>query len=335
MQEENNREDNINQEEVQDLKMEFNGLINDNNINDWKEISKNISKYNLDIAEKFKKNVLPSIFRFYKTITEVVSTRFMESFVESIRTFHNALEQAKKNPDSLINHYNYLNKLDSFYWAWPYDIKADELKKLIEQAENEKSFDKIMISFFSKERIDDMMEDIYISLPRKHKMLFRQIRDAVNNKQYALANNGIISIIDNMPIMLLKNKGKSRRKGILEPIIDFYVNEYKASCFEFVFELKILSNNLNLLFEDYSFNEKIMLDTNKKVRRHINIHGFAYSNKKEDTIMLLNTLYAYLKNIEYINVFKNSLVVEKKSKKFVIETKDYVIKNRIRKSLSF
>ncbi len=329
------QEENINQEEIIDLKIGLDDYTNKNGRKELIEISKNISKFQLEMVEKFKKNVLPSIMSFAKMVTEITSSYFMESFVESFRNFAYLIEQANENPNSIINHYIYLDKLDSFYWAWPYEVKADELKMLIEKVEDEKSFDKIMISFFSKERIDNMMEDIYSSLPRKHKILFRQIRDAVVNKQYALANNGIISIIDNLPIKLLKNPGNPHRKGILEPIIEFYVKEYEAWCFGFAFELKILSNNLNRLFENYRFDEKIELDTNKKVRRHINLHGVAYSNKKEDTIMLLNTLYAYLKNIEYINVFENTLIFEKKSRKFIIETRDSIIKNRINKKFSF
>ncbi len=270
---------------------------------------------------------------FSEVLINAVATNYMQKFSDAFQSFIGMIEEAKNDPDSVLNFYNYQEKLDSFHWAWPFGIETAELKKLIENASCEEDFDNLMVSFFSKNRLEQMNVHIYSMLPRKHKIIFFQACDAFRDKQYALANNALFSIIDNLLGEVLNNKGIMRRKGIFDPIISFYSDTYKMNDTLFLFHLQMLSNSINLLFEDYDFDNRIKLNTSKTVRRHLSIHGIKYSNKRSDTVMLLNTLCALLDNRKYINPFKDEIKYQKKRKSFEIKCKQYVLKNRIAKAL--
>lgn len=267
------------------------------------------------------------------SVVQAATSVYTQSIKEAFADIGKIIAEARENPNSYFNFHEYQKKLDIFHWAWPYGITAEELKVLLEEANDEKEFDKLLVAFFSKERMNNMLNDICILLPRKHKGIFKQIKEAYKNRYYALINNAIISIIDNLLSDMLKNKGCVARKGILEPIVDFYGNNYALYEVDFIFELQMLSNNLNLIFADYNFDDKIVLDTNKKVRRHLAAHGFSYSNKRTDSIMLLNTLMALLDNWIYLEPFKNTLGRDKGTKKFFITSSDKVLFNRIYKKL--
>ena len=60
---------------------------------------------------------------------------------------------------------------------------------LLENATDEQEFDKLMMSFFSKKRVNQMCEHTLSLLSRKHKKIFSQIMEAYNQKQYALINH--------------------------------------------------------------------------------------------------------------------------------------------------
>ncbi len=178
-----------------------------------------------------------------------------------------------------------------------------------------------------------MCEETIKLLPRKHKMIFCQIKKAFESRHYAWSNIGLMSIIDNLLSELLCNKGCVNRKGLLVPIIEFYSDRYAIKDIPFIFYLHMLSNNIDMIFSDYNFNEKIVLDTNKKTRRHLSVHGFSYSNKRSDLIMIFNTLMALLHNQEYLIPFEGQLARDRKKKEFYIQGKTYVIENRIKKQL--
>lgn len=267
------------------------------------------------------------------SVVQAATSVYMKSIKEAFADLGKVITEARENPDSYFNFHDYQKKLDAFHWSWPYGITAAELKVLLEEANDEVEFDKLIVTFFSKERMNNMLNDIYVLLPRKHKVIFKQIKEAYKNNYYALINNATISIIDNLLSDMLKNKGCVARKGILEPIVNFYGDNYALQEVDFIFELQMISNNLNMIFTDYNFDDKILLDTNKKVRRHLVAHGFAYSNKRTDSIMLLNTLMALLDNWIYLEPFKNALGRDKGTKTFLIMSNDKVIFNRIYKML--
>ncbi len=282
--------------------------------------------------DSMKKNFL----RIAKQISEIVATDYMKPFQESFSKFAKVIEEAKENPYSYYNYHEYQGKLDTFHWAWPYRITAEELKCLVEQANDEAQFDKLISSYFTNQRLIDMFSDIENALPRKHKVLFKQIENSYKNKDYAIINNAVTSIIDNLLSVVLINKGCTTRKGILQPIIEYYSENYNYSDIGFIFELHMLSNNIDLIFNNYNFSEKVIVDSKKKARRHLATHGIMYSNRKADCIMLLNTLMALIDNLEYIKPFSGALKLDgnRGNKHFIIASKSVIIKNRISRQLN-
>ena len=80
-----------------------------------------------------------------------------------------------------------------------------------------------------------------------------------------------------------------------------------------VLEVMILSNNIDIIYEDISFTQKIVINTNKKTRRNPCQHGQAFSNRKIDTLMLLNTMYYLLFFRTELKQYKGKLAVKGKT----------------------
>lgn len=57
------------------------------------------------------------------------------------------------------------------------------------------------------------------SIPRKHKIMLKQIKIAFESKSFALANDGLMSIIDDQLSFYIYDKECQKRLGIFEPII--------------------------------------------------------------------------------------------------------------------
>ena len=125
----------------------------------------------------------------------------------------------------------------------------------------------------------------------------------------------------------------TRRCGLFRPIIKYYDRFYPDYRTKFIFELKVLSNNLNRLFGNTPSDKEDPAGTKKKVRKHTIMYELQHSNKKIDSLMLMNTLYAYLKNRKYINVFKDSIVWSEKNDRFEIQGKKFVFENRAKKKI--
>lgn len=204
----------------------------------------------------------------------------------------NSLEKAKENPDSLLNWIEYSEKLSEYIWTIPYDISSEELKSLTSVVNSEKEFDKYMLRYFDKTKLEKMFDELLSRIPYKHKTIFKQIRNSFYQKDYALANTGILSVIDELCSQFLLDKGCLKRKDILLPIVEM-INNTSDDNFE-VIPILVLNDNINTIYESVDFNKRIKIKTNKKVRRNPSQHGRYFSNRKIDTIMLLNTVYYLL-----------------------------------------
>ncbi len=304
--------------------------------NNYKGLSRTIKLYAKMITQVMPGDVLSdaekNIRKAIRQFTNILTTDYMKSFYESVDTFNTAGENAKSNPNSFYNYYEYQKRLDTYHWAWPYQITAEELKDLLEKATNEEQFDKLMVSFFNKQKMENILCDIECQLPRKQKTIFKQIENSYKNRDYAIINLALCSIIDNLLSVLLKNKGCTKRIGILTPILKYYSENYSLSEVSFLFELHMLANNLDMIFGNYDFSQKIIIDSNKKARRHLASHGVMYSNRKSDSIMLLNTLEALLDMTVYLLPFSGTLQ-NGNNKAFTITAKPWVVKNRINKTI--
>lgn len=182
-------------------------------------------------------------------------------------------------------------KIREYIWTIPYDISSEEFNELFMQVGSEKEFDKYMLKYFDRRKINKLCNEISLRVSRKHRMMFKQIKASFDSKNYALANVGMLSIIDELCSKFLYNKGKSRRIDIFLPLIEEVDNS--SDIFE-VIPIMILNENINIIYESIDFNSRITIKTNKKVRRNPSQHGQYFSNKKIDSLMLLNTIYNLL-----------------------------------------
>jgi len=235
--------------------------------------------------------------------------------------FFTALQEIYKNPESLLNYVRYEKDLDNFHWAWPFGFDSAKVKNLVESVKDEKTFDKYMVSYFADGKDTELMRSVAKQLPSNQKILFSQVCNSYNNKDYAIANNAIMSILDNLLSKYVANKGNTTRYGIFRPIVNILYGENVIFDVAFSIKIVLLSYNIDFIFENYSFEEKISIKTNKKVRRHPSVHGFRYSNQKVDTLMLMNSLYELLTVDGLLTNFHDSLEYKSKKKEFEIATK--------------
>ena len=277
----------------------------------------------VEIAKKIislKNSASNTLGLMAKTWAKIIATEFMQGFSSALGNYVLEVQKAKDNPQSYFSYMKYEEGLNAMHWAWPYEIDAIELKSLLENAYDEKEFDKLMVKFFDKQKLEKLCEEIGVQLPEKHKIMFRQSRRAYDRGDFAIANNALISIIDNLLSEYLVNKGNNKRLGIFKPIIEYYEG-FPIDEVEFIFELCMLSNNINFIFQDYNFDNKIDIKTHKKIRRHPSLHGVKYSNKKIDALLLFNTLVNLLMLKPYLKDFANSIQVKGKRKEFVFSDK--------------
>lgn len=210
--------------------------------------------------------------------------------------------------------------LKNYNWAFPYFIDVEELHSILKSVSDEKEFDVIINNKCTNKILYFILEQIQEIIPDRHKILIRQIKKNISLKNYIIINNALLSIIDNCLSFYLEDKGCVSRKEFFKPIIEIYDGlEVNSNTF-FVFELVMLSNNIDFIFDSIDFNN-VIIDSHKEIRRHTSIHGFKYSNKRIDSIMLINTLMSLLNISKFISPFEKSLVYDRKNKKFKLNDK--------------
>lgn len=293
------------------------------------EIAKQqLALYNSDIIQQMTSSMSKVISQiaevqkqFINTITETISMNVSPA----LKALSISLEEAKNNPDSLLSWMNYYNRMSEFFWIMPYKITTEELHEILKSVTTEKEFDQYINRYFNKCKVDMLIEDIRNMLSNKNQRnVFEQIIIAYRSRSYALASIGITTMIDNFLSYYLIDKGCTSRLKLFEPIIKDLGLKKENSDFSFI--VMMVNSNINLLYEQIEFNNKISIKTNKKSRRNPISHGKSYSYKKIDTIMLLNTMYYLLLIQNELKKYKNSLYRNSHKKEFYIPEKDEKIK---------
>ena len=282
-------------------------------LNPIQEISKKLSETFKPIATELVAS-LPKMTSYFEELSEI-------------------LEKARDNPDSLLNWIQYSKKLSEYIWTIPYDMSSEELKFLTKTVNSEEEFDKYMLKYFDKKKMESLFDNILSRLNRKHKVIGRQIKSAYLSRNYALVNVALLSVIDELCSQFLLDKGCIKRKDILLPIIEEIENT-SDDIFEAI-PVLVLNDNINVIYETIDFNKRIKVKTNKKVRRNPSQHGQSFSNRKIDTIMLLNTTYYLLIVMESYRQYLGKIIYVKNNKelsnantKYSQELKRFYIKKK-------
>lgn len=266
-------------------------------------------------------NVISQIAEVQKQFMNTISETIARNVSPALKALAFSLDEAKNNPDSLLSWMNYYNRMSEFFWIMPYKITTEELHEILQNVATEKEFDQYINKYFNKAKVELLIKDISIMLPNNNqRKIFDQIVAAYKSKSYALASIGITTMIDNCLSYYLIDKGCTSRLKLFEPIIKDLDLKRENSDFSFI--VMMVNSNINLLYEQIEFNNKISINTNKKSRRNPISHGKSYSYKKIDTIMLLNTMYYLLVIQNELKGYKNSLYRNSNKKEFYIPSKD-------------
>lgn len=266
-------------------------------------------------------SAISQIAETQKQFISTVADAMNRNIAPALRALSNSLEEARNNPDSVLSWMNYYDRLSEFFWIMPYKITTEELHEILQNVATEKEFDQYIIRYFNKAKVDSLIADIREMLSNNsQRKVFDQIVTAYRSNSYALASIGITTMIDNCLSYYLIDKGCTSRLKLFEPIIKDL--DLKRDNSDFSFIVMMVNSNINLLYEQIEFNNKISINTNKKSRRNPISHGKSYSHKKIDTIMLLNTLYYLLVIQKELKEYRNSLYRNSKKKEFYIPTKE-------------
>lgn len=234
-----------------------------------------------------------------------------------LKDLSNALEEVKDNPASPATWRKYYNTLTKYFGIFPYKMTTEEFDELLKNISEEKEFDAYMRKYFNKKKVSELTNDIKSMLLRNdEKIFFDQIVFSYNNKKYAIANVGLTSIIDNALSFYLYNKVQTKRQNIFDPIIDDLDSKEENS--QLLFIVMMINSNITRLYEFIDFNNKISITTKKKARRHPFAHGKLYSNRKTDTLMLLNTLYYILLVQQELKKYEGTLKYSRKKEIFYL-----------------
>ena len=246
---------------------------------------------NLNILSDTLNKIVEDRKRLLSNINSLLSRLYIPKVTNCLSSIGFSFLKSIKDPHSFASYCNYDEKLGDYHWSFPYYVTIEELYSLLESINNEKEFDDRMLCIFNNDKLFEMIDIIIKTIPKHHVTMLKQIKIGISTNSYLLVNNALLSIIDNCLSIYLENKGRLKRQGIFKPIINVFEKCYIKTIPEFYFNLNILSNNIDWLFEDYDFGKKIEIGSNKKIRRHPALHGVKYSNKRIDTVMLLNNLF--------------------------------------------
>lgn len=286
-------------------------------------------------CDNFKLKLKIDINKFNELSKININNNLTESLKNGLMPFQKIIDLYKKaenNPDSVINHMKYQKSLEGFYWAWPYEITGKQIKSIIEKCHSEMEFDREMQKYFSKQRMQNLFSDIKEQLPRHHKMLFNQVENSYWRRDYAIANNALMSIIDNLLKKYMFYPGNVKRKGIMEPMMNYY-RMFTPKQVPFYLRMEMLSHCINFIFEKFEFSNSIHIRTNKKAHRHIAVHGIKYSNKRVDTLLLLNAIYEIVHHEKYMKPFEGTIKIYTKPQKAELaKEKLPIVKKRLHNS---
>ena len=279
------------------------------------------SKKILEAAIIPMQSIINQVFEMQRVVIDRIEEMMRFSLSPALKNLSITIEEALNNPDSKLNWINYYEKMSDYFWIMPYKMETRQLCDLLQIVDDEKEFDKYLLKYFNKNKVTMLINEISNMLTNnKNRTIFRQINNAYHNRDYILANMGIISMIDDLLAFYLINKGCSMRIDLFEPIIEDLDKNNDDS--QLIYIVMMVNSNINRLYEPIEFNKKIDIKTHKKSRRHPSAHGKSYSNKRIDTVMLLNTFYYLLILKESLKQYKNCLYLHKKSKKLCIADKE-------------
>lgn len=288
---------------------------------DYKKIAESINSAipSQEMIDNMTKPLIAAVEKITAMTKPIINamTQMQINYAPFFKGIQQALEEAKKDPDNILNWLDYSEKLSDYIWTIPYNISSEKLKEIFENVNSESEFDKYMRGYYKKGIVNNMVCEIKEMLPNKHKLVFVQIEKAYNNKMYALSIIGIMSIIDELCVFFLDDKGKGARIDMLKPIINDI--EKKDGINSYLIDAMILSNNINIIYESIDFNKKIKIKTKKQARRNPCQHGRSYSNRKTDAIMLLNTIYNLLVFQKNCSKYEKSLIYNSNKKIFKIK----------------
>ena len=267
----------------------------------------------IDLMTASMRKTMERMVEITKPLVEAM-TKYQINYSGYFSELQKTLEKVKENPDSIINWIEYSNKLKDYIWTIPYNISGTELQKIFETIDCEEEFDNYMISYYSDEVMKSMTDEIRLAISDKHCLLFEQIIRSFEREDYSLSNIGLMSIIDELCSYFLEDKGRSTRKDMFEPILND--SKFDEELDAYFLDVLLLNSNINTIYECIDFNSEIEISTNKKARRNPSQHVRFYSDRRIDSIMLMNTIYNLLLFQRVGSKYHSKLKYNRTKKKF-------------------
>lgn len=214
------------------------------------------------------------------------------------------LQKMLKDTDKLYNN-KYRKKLEQYHWVIPYGMEYLELNKILSESNTQDDFYNKLLNYFNDNIVNDIFDKIINLEINEHREMINQIRKSYFENYFSLINCSIISLIDYNLMFYLKDKRNLKRQKLADELINQTKTE--SGYFFSKYELNIVLNFIKFLFNKLDFNN-IILSEEQLLNRHLSQHGFLSSNKKIDSLLLINVLYYLLEFQCIFKKYENSII---------------------------
>ena len=111
----------------------------------YKKQKESLMIQNYHLSSRFLK-IEDKCQQYLTIMLTIINNSGLKIIENAIREF----EEAKKDPNSVINWEFYKNRLYKFFWVMPYGITTNEIHKILRCVNNEKEFDEYMERYFTE-----------------------------------------------------------------------------------------------------------------------------------------------------------------------------------------
>lgn len=208
----------------------------------------------------------------------------------------------------------YLNKR---FWVIPYEYEYKNLNSLTKLTKND--FEKKMIKYFTKSKINRLFSEcIKKEVNTDKKQLLRQVKQNYFLGNYSICLASLITYVDSLTLQLVDDNSTKQHTSykVVDSLHDYYLSH---DTYQMFLKIEVLKNFYDKLYKN---DEQLKNPQSNIINRNLISHGSKYSNKKIDTLRIINAIWYIQSIIEETNLL-DMFVYDNKNK----QTK-YKLKNK-------
>lgn len=284
------------------------------------ELSTSLSKTAKMIAD-YQKNIMPDVIKnsietsnkLSETIKSLVNSYDFNSLINiavssKLQTILHQLSESLK-PLHLGDLSGYETEyLKKRFWVIPFEYEYKNIKKLTDLSN--KDFNNEMLKYFNKSRVNRLITNCIKNETKKDKKkILRQVKQNYTLGNYSICNVALITYLDSLSLKFIDSSSRCQHKSheVVNNIHQYYEEH---DTYQMYLKAEVLKNFYDILYD----NENNLKNSNSKtLNRHLASHGTIYSDKKIDTLRLLNAIW-YIQSFTEETDFIDKFIYESKGR---------------------